>query len=75
MLPDTVEIGSDHRCADVGLLADLGITQIRQVADDRPGTEMRLLDLDEGADFNAVAQDRAVAEMCMRTDVAPRSRS
>ena len=46
------------------------VTEICQVANDRAGTNVRLLDLDEGADFHTVAQDCSVTKMCVRTDAA-----
>ena len=53
-------------------LADLGVAQVGQVPHDRAAAQVRLLDLDERADLDAVVEHGPVAEMRERPDPAVR---
>ena len=73
VLARAVEVGRDRRRADVDRSPDLGVAQIGQVPHDRPGSQVRLIDLDERADLDAVVEHGPVAEMGERPDPAVRA--
>src|SRR6266480_1364519 len=61
------EVGGDVAGGDVRVLSDLGVTDVREVRDLRAGTDVRVLDLDEGAGL------RAGGELCARAQVGERA--
>ncbi|OEI69381.1 hypothetical protein Cus16_1225 [Curtobacterium sp. ER1/6] len=59
VLVHAVVVRGDRVRADVGLLADLGVADVRQVRDLAAASDDRVLRLDEGADLAPLAEDRA----------------
>ena len=74
-LPLAVEVGRDRGRADIDPLADLGVTQVSQVPHQRSAPQVRLLDLDERADLDAVVEHGPVAQVSERPDRGIASRS
>ncbi|KAJ3079275.1 hypothetical protein HK102_003908, partial [Quaeritorhiza haematococci] len=65
-----VEVRGDGPAAEVDVLADAGVAQVGQVAGDGAGAEGGTVDLDERADFHAVGQLGAGAEVGERAELA-----
>src|SRR4029079_4944154 len=73
VLLDAVVVGEDRPRADVRLLADLGVADIRQVGHLRARADLGVLGLDESADLAATAEHGSRPEVRERTDIRLRS--
>src|SRR5438034_2099473 len=62
------EVRGDVAGADVGVLADLRVADVRGVRHLRPAPQARVLDLDERTRLRAFLEDRSRAEVAERAD-------
>src|SRR6266436_1729107 len=73
MLLEAVVVAGDGPGADVGVRADLAVAEVGEVIRLGPGTEHRLLGLDEVADVDALGESCPRAEACEWTDARIRA--
>ena len=69
VLPAAVVVGGDDAGAQVAVLTDVRVADVRQVRHLRAGADVGVLDLHEGPHLRALADDRAGAQICEGTDL------